>query len=270
MEIRPYKLLCSSELACISGCLREAWSSWCAHWLPGVKPDLAACVPADTDSNDIHRGGQEWRRFLGAEGAELRIATDAALPTQLAGLAFEGCVPQFGLSGSEPSRLLTDLMNVMLADLGVRVFRAAGHSIASAGELVQEVSGADPQASKRGSGAVAVDLMAGGIPLHALLNEPMVRALTRELRPPHKPYEPPSARYTCVGARRVRLELWARETQIELGELHSLSPGDVILLDVPISEPLQVTIDGKPTGRCAYLGRLGQRRALQLLPAQRS
>ena len=161
-------------------------------------------------------------------------------------------------------------MKVMLDDLALRVFKAAAQPIVSAAELIQDASSPGPQMWERGSGALAVRFVTGGKPLHLLLSESMVRGLTRDLRPALGLHEPRSARRTCLGAQRVRLELWAGETQIELGVLHSLAPGDVILLDIPISEPLRVTVDGKSTQRYAFLGRLGERKAMQLLPSNRS
>lgn len=270
MEIRPYKLICGSELALISQRLREVWSAWCAHWLPGLNPESVTCVPADADPNRLGRSWQQWRRFSLAQSGKLSIAIDDMLPTRLAALAFGNCVPQFGPSGTGPSRLVVDLMNAMLGELAVRVFQASGQSVVSAEELVQDASEPEPHAWKRGSGAACVALTVGGKPLHALLDEAMVRAIVRELRPPIRPQEAPSPRHACLGAQPVRLELWAGETQIELGVLQSLVPGDVILLDVRISEPLRVAIDGKPTGRYAYLGRSGERKALQLRSANRS
>jgi len=270
MEVRSYKLICGSELALISERLREVWNGWCAHWLPGVNPESVMCVPADAGSNTVDRGWQPWRRFSSAQGGTFSMVVDDVLPTRLAALAFGSCVPQVGPSGTGPSRLVADLMNAMLGDLAVRVFQAAGQSIASAEQLVQEEREPELQAWKRGSGAACVALTVAGKPLQALLDGSLVRAITRELRPPIRSQEVPIPRRACLGAQRVRLELWAGETQIELGVLQTLVPGDVILLDVRISEPLKVAIDGKPTGRYACLGRRGERRALQLLPANRS
>ncbi len=158
----------------------------------------------------------------------------------------------------------------MLGDLAVRVFQAAGQSIASAEQLEQDVSEPEPRAWKRGSGVVSVAVVIGGEPLHALLSEPMVRAMARDLPPPVRPREAPSPRRACLSAQHVQLELWAGETHIELGLLQNLAPGDVILLDLPINEPLRLAVDGKLTDRYAYLGRSGERKALQLLPANRS
>jgi len=158
----------------------------------------------------------------------------------------------------------------MLSDLALRIFQAAGQTVTSAEQLGQGASEPELQAWKRGSGAACAAMTVGGKPLHALLDASLVRAMTRELQPPIRAQDPPIARRECLGAQRVHLELWSGETQIELGVLQSLVPGDVILLDVRVSEPLRVAIDGKPTGRCACLGRAGERRALQLLPSTRS
>jgi flagellar motor switch/type III secretory pathway protein FliN len=269
MDSQPYKLVCNSELALISRRLGEAWGSWCEHWLLGAKPDSVVCVSADQDRNTLHGLGRRWRRFAGAQGTEFRVAVDDMLPGPLAGLAFGSWVPRFEALKSGPSGLLADLIDVMLGDLAVRVFRAAGQSMASVEELEQDVSEPDATVWKRGSGAVSATIAIGGEPLHALLSEPMVRAMVRELPPPLKPREAPSPRRACLGAQKVQLELWTGETQIELGMLESLAPGDVILLDLKISEPFRLAVDGNLGNRSAHLGRSGERKALQLLPANR-
>jgi flagellar motor switch protein FliM len=114
-----------------------------------------------------------------------------------------------------------------------------------------------------------VTVAIGGEPLHALLSEPMVRAMVRELLPPVKPREAPSPRRACLGAQKVQVELWTGEARIELGMLESLAPGDVILLDLKISEPFRLAVNGKLSLRDAHLGCSGERKALRVLPANR-
>jgi hypothetical protein len=133
MESRPYKLICNSELALISRRVREAWSGWCRHWLLEVKPESVLCVPADADANTLNRVGQQWRRFSSEQEGELSILVEGVLPTRLAALAFGSCVPQVGtIPGIGPSRLLTDLMNVMLGDLAVA--RVPGSGVITSAE----------------------------------------------------------------------------------------------------------------------------------------
>jgi len=270
MEIRPYKLIATSELALITKRLSALWMDWCGHWLPGVKPESPLCLPADDPRNDCNRIGQQWRRFALAQAGGLSIALDDMLPTRLAALAWGGCVPKVEASAGGPSRLLTDLMYSMLDDLAVRLFKSAGEPITSPAQLEHNSSEPQPRLWQRGSGAVCSVVMIGGMPLHTLLEEPIVSALTRELPVPESAREPLVPRRVSVGAQRVRLELWAGETQVELGLLQSLAPGDVILLDLEISEPLRLTINGQQTGHPAYLGRSGERKAVQLLPSNRS
>src|SRR5262245_64671041 len=135
MEALPYKLLGTSELALISRRLGEAWGGWCKHWLLGAKPDAVLCVPADEKRNTLNRVGQRWRRFASAQGGEFSVAVEDMLPRPLGALAFGSWVPQFEASGIGPSGLLSELIDVVLGDLAVRVFGATGQSIASVEQL---------------------------------------------------------------------------------------------------------------------------------------
>jgi hypothetical protein len=266
MQFRSFKLINASEIEAVTTRLDAAWRDWCVRWWPEVSPEPVVCERADAIASAMDRISAQWRRFVCAPALELHIAMDPTLPTRLASLAFSGCVPQFGASEIEPSRLLDGLMNTMLRDLAVRVFEAA----ASGEGLTSDESSPQPHAWARGSGSLSVRFAAGGKSLDMLLSEALLRALTRDLRPLVRLPEPINPRRTCLNDERVRVELWAGETEIELGVLQGLCLGDVILLDVPINEPLQVAVEGRPTGRYACLGRQGSRRAMQLMPADRA
>ena len=70
----------------------------------------------------------------------------------------------------------------------------------------------------------------------------------------------------CIGQAGVHLEVWAGNASLELGVLQTLAAGDVIRLESRIDQALPITVQGRETGRRAYLGRIAGQRAVQLAP----
>lgn len=60
------------------------------------------------------------------------------------------------------------------------------------------------------------------------------------------------------------------QAEISVAELANVQPGDVLLLDASLAEPLHVEIDGVPSPLRADLGVVGAQRAVQLISQPRS
>ena len=98
----------------------------------------------------------------------------------------------------------------------------------------------------------------GGKPFHALLGDRLVEAVSRDATPPmYRRTETLTPLGKGLGTQRVAMELWAGAAEIELGDLQSLKPGDVVVLDMKVDEPMKVAVDGTILPRRAYLGRYG-------------
>jgi len=73
----------------------------------------------------------------------------------------------------------------------------------------------------------------------------------------------------ALASRRVHLRVELRACELQLGMLQSLEPGDVIPLDHPLSEPLQVTGADGGVELAGFLGRMDGHKAVELALARR-
>ena len=120
---------------------------------------------------------------------------------------------------------------------------------------------------RRGSGAAIIEIDLGAQAL-ALVGSPVWVAQQLAARPRAKP--PLRAELAdprlCIARARLSLQAWAGKASVEIGVLQTLAPGDVIWLDARIDEPLPVSVQGRESGRTAYLGSVEGRRAVQIAP----
>lgn len=256
MDVRAFKLLNESERGWIARPVRTALAEWLAAWLPAVTAGAVRCI--DSTQRAASRLAAEpshWLTFAHRDAA-LSIALDDEVERWLA---------EALLGAERRSALVDGVTSAALSDLAGRVLHAG-----PAGAAVVPVAADQPPAQgcwQRGSGAAIVeaDLGARTLALVAspswvmqqLAARPRTRAPARaELADPRQ----------CVGRSRLSLQAWAGNASVEIGELRTLAPGDVIRLDARIDQPLAVTVQGRDSGGRAWLGRVESRRALQLAP----
>lgn len=265
MEVRPFKLPGDSVLGLVTQRLRDAWTPWSEQWLLETRPESVQCVGVQQVEKAFPTQVSEWKRFASPGGSSFWLASPELLVARIAAFAFGNYVHQFEPSSSGPSLLLEDLIGTILDDLCRRMFQQTGEAVA-ADAIVRDTRAPEASAWRLGSGYVLCTLQLGGKPFHVLLNDRFVAALGRDAPPAPRRAQALAPVHRGLGSQRVTLQLWAGQAQIELGELQSLEPGDVVLLDMKINEPMQVAVDGVMTSRRAYLGRHGTRRALKVAP----
>jgi len=75
---------------------------------------------------------------------------------------------------------------------------------------------------------------------------------------------------TAFAALPLQLEVVLGQAELSVVELAGLQRGDVVLLDASLHDPLPVSIAGAPAALHAWLGRAGQRRAVEFTQRPRS
>ena len=252
MEWRPFKLLNASERTWLARTVRGAVGEWFAAWLPSTPAGAVRCFdPIDRAATRLAAEPTRWLGFTHRD-ATVSVALGPELERRLAE----------GLLGAERrSALVDDVTIAALHDLAGRLLLAG----AAAPALAHEPPG-DP-CWRRGSGAAIVEVDLGAQVL-ALLVSPAWVAQQLAARPRAKP--PPRAELAdpsrCIARARVSLQAWAGKASVEIGVLQTLAPGDVIWLDARIDQPLPVSVQGRESGRSAYLGSVEGRRAVQIAP----
>jgi Type III flagellar switch regulator (C-ring) FliN C-term len=264
MDWRPFKLLNESERGWLARQVRTTLGDWCTAWLPAVPAGAVRCTdPAQRAATLLAAEPSHWLSFthrdaalsIGHREVALSIALDDDLERWLAD----------ALLGAERRSALVDgVTSAALFDLAGRLLQGvqAGAAVPAAAEQAPA-----QRCWQRGSGAVIVEAELGAHTLalvaspawvtHRLASRPRSHALPRaELADPRQ----------CVGRARLSLQAWAGSAPVEIGELRTLAPGDVIRLDARIDQPLAVTVQGRDSGGRAWLGRVESRRALQLAP----
>jgi flagellar motor switch/type III secretory pathway protein FliN len=250
MDWRPFKLLNVSERTWLARGVRAALGEWLAAWLPATPAGAVRCIdPTHRAATRLAAEPPRWLAFTHRD-ATLSIALSHDVERTLA---------EWLLGADRRSALAEDVCIAALTDLAGRLLHAG-----AAAPAVAQQPPAD-HCWQRGSGAAIVEADLGAHAL-ALVGSPAWVAQQNATRPQAKPAgrAAPVDPRQCIGRARLSLQAWAGSAAVEIGVLQSLAPGDVIRLDARIDQPLPVTVQGRETGRGAYLGSVDGRRALHL------
>lgn len=253
MDWRAFKLLNSSERAWLARAVRAGATDWLAEWMPGAMLGATSCFDAGERASTRLSG--EPLRWI--SGGNRYVALSIGICSDV-----ERVMAEHMLGAGAHGALVGDVLTAALEGL---VRRMLGSGAAEQAVLSARPPGAE--CWRRGSGAAIVEIEVGDSVL-AILAAPgwVVRHLAS------RPHSTPGAHAElidprhCVGQAGVHLEVWAGSASLELGVLQTLAAGDVIRLESRIDQALSITVQGRETGRRAYLGRIAGQRAVQLAP----
>ena len=239
----------AGQLDAVAATLAPVWTDWLADW--GVKAD------APLHCGAVEAGEQEAGWVVIGQREDRRAWLAAASAESLIGAAL------FGAHLPAKPSAASSVADHALRDLTKRL-SAALHL-----ELADRLAGDDLPSRSTWSGTVLVALPFAR-PLCLLLNAACVALIAPAAPATHLtdngmrrcelvPLESAAARQIV----RLKVELYACE--LDLGTLQALHVGDVVQLPHALDVPVQV-LSGERRLLCdAYLGRLGSRKAIELV-----
>jgi hypothetical protein len=245
----PFKLLGASDCAAIaahaaaaSAAWREAWIGANAGGAPSATSGPAADAPPLDDCLAYATGG-----------ARLYLAHAAAARSAVVDALSGGRSDRVPEAGSIAGGVIDDALDALAGAI-------AGGAVARAPEQPPATTWA------KGSGAAWLELSIGRATLGWIAEAPLVRDwLAAAGRVPRAaPRVPLTSPQHGLGRERIEVRVWLGRTELDLGTLHSLATGDVIVLDSRIDEPLGVSVGGRDVAPRAHLGESGGRKAVRL------
>lgn len=258
-KARRFRLYGESERRKVADVLTKVMAAWASEWLaPGARaPELRVAVDAGA-VHDVARWLVARRndQVLLAVG-ELR---DGALESLVSGLAAGET------SGGRTSGAVQRLAETIMQDLASRLVRAldvGGDRGAAAWSPAPPCSG---EIGQPGSGWMAATCEWGAAGVMQLLLTPESVARVVDAAPAaRKGGDALNRRRGAIDNRSVTIEVVLGEAELEVADLESLAPGDVIRLDRKLGDPLLVRNDAGDVLCGAHVGADGNRRAVQLV-----
>lgn len=241
---RPFVLLATSHLTAFRERLHVLLQGWCADWGIDASELQLECLRAD---GQVARAQQGWQGLQGGVWHMVGSGWLAALRSQM----WQESTPNTeSLAASATLAAHQD----WLARL--KAWPTEG-ATANAGAAVADCFAP-------GSGAVLARLVLGGHACDILFALPTAWLPALPVAKPRLPA--PVPRSSALGKLAVHLQVEAGRSEVALGNLLMLAVGDVIRLDHSIDAPLQVFAPKWEHVFDGYLGKRGERMALELVP----
>ena len=262
MQWRRFRLLNERELKLTNDAVRRVLATWADVWMHASKLVEGDCaVACEARKTAVFRDSDHW---LGVDDADVQavwICVPEHLRADLATNLF-GERAGHGEARSELLPAITDAALRALAELLM-------NEIGSQGSADPAMLSASPPAREvwaRGSGAVVYELRVGDVVCGIVLGEAWVSQVLAPFKQAPRRMPAPSDPRAGLEKCRVRLAVWAGQAEVELGLLHTLAPGDVVNVDLTVDQPMRVSVEGADSGRRVFLGRVGNRKAVQFGP----
>lgn len=230
-----------------------ALRGWSQHW--GVE---ASCVSTAADeSTPAPATESSWLVEHGAQPA-VRLAWPGRLHDALGRALYRlASAPGPGTLAAESVRHLADDLLRRLAEAWF-----VGRWDAVADPADGPVASAVP---RRWLGLVDVQLTVAGTTLAACVPALRMRAASAAAARPLTP----AATVAAFAGVQASVEAVVGRAELSLGEVAQLQPGDVLLLDTRLLDPISLGVAGGATALHVALGRRDGARAVQLLPRTR-
>ena len=243
---RPFVLLATSRLTAFRERLHALLQGWCLDWGIDASELQLECLRA---AGQGARAQQGWQ---GLQGGVWHMAGSGWLGALRSQMWQESTPNTESLAASATLAAHQD----WLARLKAWPTEGANGS-ASVGAAVTDCFAP-------GSGAVLARLVLGGHACEILFALPAAWLPAVAVAKSRLPA--PVPRSTALGKLEVHLQVEAGRSEVALGNLLMLAVGDVIRLDRSIDAPLQVFAPGGEHVFDGYLGKRGERKALELVP----
>ena len=266
MNARPYKLFGAAERAHIEEHVGAAVAAWREAWVPAGAAVRTECAPASGAARRFPAAkASGWLSFVAGNSAS--ADSHWAMPAaQAAGGALACFLCGVGDSRARPGYSGDSAIADAAARQALRELAAALLGVPAASVAAREDEGGpDGRTWEKGSASLALWLTLGDAALTFVSSPGWALRLLKARLPRSAPARLESRRQAVAG-RKVALQVVAGSVELELGELRSLSPGNVIALGTRIDTPLNVVGAGR--GLPLFRGRLGtaqDRRAIALV-----
>lgn len=253
-SLRPFALVSESALAAIERAAAEALRQWCEAWgaatehfsVEALRLDEAQ-LPAPADEWHALHGARSWKSSALAES----VCNAIGLPQPAAGAV--------SMSAVASEEALADLQS-RIAGL-LRDLRSLSGPAASLTWPVPR--------DAAGMGLVLLNVK-HGLPLLSMA----AQATSFKAHAPAKPDADaplkPADLDVALRAQHASLDVVLGHAELSLADMMDLGPGDVLLLDRHIHEPLQLVGGDGRVSLPVHLGRQGEHFAVQLTAPQHS
>lgn len=231
----------------------QALLDWQARW--PLQAALQRVLPAQGDVPDGVAGRHEGPLHEREAGRAALLWWPSRLPDAMGAALF----------GSSAGRLSPD-------STAARCARAAADALLDALARAWRVTGWDAapgaplEAHSRWQAPLDLHLAIAGVDVAARL--PAQRFVERARVQAAKPLTGTATRDAFTQLT-VPLEVVLGKAELSVSEIAGLQRGDVVLLDASLHDPLPVVIAGAPGDLHAWLGRVGQRRAVEFVQRSR-
>ena len=249
MSPRPFLLLGGSDHRALAERVDAALAAWQREWLADGAPEPVLYL----------EGAPRAERWLAARSGEAVHLLVGCAPGWLAQLGAQLVgQPQLGEPQAAPpaAAFAPRLGEALVETLARRLLGST--PAAAAAELRWDAEGVPQAWLAPGAGAAIYDL-SPALPLVIALSPALVAASLPKAPAGRAGREPLAARSGAVETCAVELQAVAGNAELELGELARLAPGDVIVLDRALDEPLALQLGVHPVARVQLGTALGAR-----------
>ena len=254
---RPFVLLAGSRLDAFRERLHGLLQGWCADWGMDAADLQLECLRAAGAHAQAHLG---WQPLQGGVWHAASSGWLAALRSQM----WQESIPNTdSLAAGSTLAAHQDWLARLQSGPGAV---AVGASVVTpaAATMPASASLTAQNCFAPGSGAVLARLVLGGQVAELLFAS--VDAWLPAQAQARSGLPAPVPRSSALGRQAVGLQVEAGRTQVALGHLLTLAVGDVVRLEHNIDAPLQVYAPGGEHVFDGYLGKRGERMALELVP----
>jgi flagellar motor switch/type III secretory pathway protein FliN len=254
MSPRPFLLLGESDHRALAERVDAALAAWRREWLADGVPEPVLYLEAAPRA-------ERWLAAQSGGTVHLLVGCAGGWLAQLGAQLVAG--PQPGETRSTPpgASLAASLGEAIVETLARGLLGSA--PAAAAAELRWDGEGVPEAWLAPGAGAEIYDL-SPALPLVIALSPALVAASLPKAPAGRAGREALAARAGAVESCAVELQAVAGNAELELGELARLAPGDVIVLERRLDEPLALQLGGHTVAR-VQLGTARGGKAVQVV-----
>jgi len=249
MSPRPFLLLGESDHRALAERVDAALAAWRREWLADGVPEPVLYLEAAPRA-------ERWLAAQSDGTAHLLVGCAGSWLARLGAQLVGGPPPDETRSTPPGASLAARLGEASVETLARRLLGSA--PAAAAAELSWNDQGVPQAWLAPGAGAEIYDL-SPALPLVIALSPALVAASLPKAPARRAGREPLAARSGAVETCALELQAVAGNAELELGELARLAPGDVIVLDRRLDEPLALQLGVHPVARVQLGTALGAR-----------
>lgn len=262
MDTYPYRLINKSELALIEDVFAPVFSAWEMEWGFEGKAKLNAGTYASLmDSPTMSDYLGVWLQAENNDGSWLAVKMDQ-MDVRGAFLLTTDC----SFDCINKSSIISDISRSMLSRLLLHLFML---STGEPGPVSEDrlIAVLPEYISRPGAGAVWLNYQLGTSAIDLVLSPEIVAGLLEQSTERTVVQEPLTTRTLAIKNEIVSLEVLLGSAEITLGDIGSISVGDVLRINTKVGDKLDVVLSGRKISQC-QLGYCNQYKAAVFGPAK--